>query len=295
MIEGEASRSAERMALERAVHQVADAPVVFADPLAVGMLRPEQAAALRAHPERFRGSPIAKRMRAIVVARSRIAEDEVRRSAAGGVSQYVVLGAGLDTFAYRNPHSGVRVFEVDQPSTQRLKQERLAAAGIAVPSSLTWVPFDFTRQSLPDALAAARFDRTRPAVFAWLGVVMYLDRLDVIETLRYISTLPTGTAVVFDYALPAEATPWPVRWFYRRTLGHFARQGEPWISFYTPAGLRADLFQLGFTEVEDLGGDEVNRRYLGSRRDGLTASGVGRIVIARRSGIGDPRSLIPDP
>ena len=283
MIEGEASRTAERMALERAVHQVADSPVVFADPLAIGMLQPEQAAALRDHPERFRGSSIARRMRAIVVARSRIAEDELARAAARGVSQYVVLGAGLDTFAYRNPHAGVRVFEVDQPSTQQLKHERLAAAGIVVPSSLTWVPFDFRRQRLPDVLAAAGFDRARPAVFAWLGVVMYLDRLDVIETLRYICTLPAGTAVVFDYALPPEATPWPVRWFYRRTLNSFARQGEPWISFFAPVPLLAELSQLGFTEIEDLGGDEVNRRYLGSRRDGLTASGVGRIVIARRA------------
>lgn len=281
MIEGKSSRTAERMALERAAHQVADSPVVFADPLAIRMLRPQQAALLREHPERFHGSPIAKRMRAIVVVRSRIAEDEIARAADRGVTQYVVLGAGLDTFAYRNPHATVRVFEVDQPSTQRLKHERLAAAGIVVPDSLTWVPFDFTRQTLPDALAAAGFDRTKPAVFAWLGVVMYLERLDVIETLRYIATLPPETAVVFDYALPPEATPWPIRWFYRRTLKGFARQGEPWTSFFTPAPLRAELSQLRFTEIEDLAGDDVNRRYLGSRRDGLTASGVGRIVIAR--------------
>lgn len=285
MIEGEASRTAERMAIERAVHQVADSPAVFADPLAIRMLRPQLAAALREHPERFRGSPIAKRMRAIVVARSRVAEDEIACAADRGVSQYVVLGAGLDTFAFRNPHAAVRVFEVDQPSTQRLKQERLTAAGIVVPSTLTWVPFDFTRQTLPDVLAAAGFDRTRPAVFAWLGVVMYLDRLDVIETLRFIATLPSETLVVFDYALPPEATPWPVRWFYRRTLKAFARQGEPWISFFAPAELRADLLQLGFAEVEDLAGSDVNRRYLKSRRDGLTASGVGRIVIARRTAL----------
>ncbi|MSO81812.1 MAG: SAM-dependent methyltransferase [Acidobacteria bacterium] len=282
MIEGESSRTAERMALERAAHQVADSPVVFADPLAIGMLRPEQAALLREHPERFHGSPIAKRRRAIVVVRSRIAEDEIARAADCGVTQYVVLGAGLDTFAYRNPHASVRVFEVDQPSTQRLKHERLATAGIAVPDNLTWVPFDFTRQTLPDALAAAGFDRTKPAVFAWLGVVMYLERLDAIETLRYISTLPTGTAVVFDYALPPEVTPWLVRCFYRRTLKGFARQGEPWISFFTPTPLRAELSQLGFTDIEDLAGDDVNRRYLGSRWNGLTASGFGRIVIARR-------------
>jgi len=283
MIKGESSRTAERMALERAAHQVADCPVVFADPLAIRMLRPEQAALVREHPERFHGSPIAKRMRAIVVVRSRIAEDEIAHAADHGVTQYVILGAGLDTFAYRNPHANVRVFEVDQPSTQRLKHERLAAAGIVVPDNLTWVPFDFTRQTLPDALAAAGFDRTRPAVFAWLGVVMYLERLDVIETLRYIAMLPKGTTVVFDYALPSDATPWPIRWFYRRTLRHFARQGEPWISFFAPVSLLKELSQLGFTEIEDLGGDEVNRRYLGSRRDGLTASGVGRIVIARRA------------
>jgi len=283
MIEGEFSRTAERMAFERAVHQVIDVPVVFPDPLAIRMLRPEQAALLREHPERFRGSPITKRMRAIVVVRSRIVEDQIAQAVDRGVTQCVVLGAGLDTFAYRSPHARLRIFEVDQPSTQQLKHERLTAAGIAVPDHLTYVPFDFTRQTVPDALAAAGFDRTAPAVFAWLGVVMYLERESVMATLRYIASLPPPTTVVFDYGLPPEAAPWPVRWFYRRTLDGFARQGEPWLSFFMPTPLRADLLKLGFTAVEDLGGDDVNGRYLGGRRDGLKASGLGHIVIARRA------------
>ncbi len=177
MISGEPSHTADRVALERAAHQLIDAPLVFVDPLAIGMLRPDQAAELREHPERHDHSPIAKPARAVIVVRSRIAEEELARAAVAGITQYVLLGAGLDTFGYRNPHASVRVFEVDQPSTQQLKRERLAAARIEIPDSVTLVPFDFTRQTLHDALDAARFDRSRPAVFAWLGVVMYLKRV----------------------------------------------------------------------------------------------------------------------
>ncbi len=283
MIEGQASRTAEQVAVERAAHQLIDAPpLVLVDPLAVRVLSDEQAAQLRAHPERHDAKPITKPMRALVVTRSRIAEDEIARAAAEGVAQYVLLGAGLDTFAYRNPLAGVRVFEVDDPATQRLKRDRLRAAAIAVPPTAALVPCNFTREAFLVALQSAGFDSAQPAVFAWLGVAMYLDRDDAIRTLQAIAGLPPRTAVVFDYALPPDALPWTTRLFYRRVLRRLETQGEPWQSFFEPGPLRLALAELGFTQIEDLGAAEIDARYLAGRRDGLKSGSIGRVVTARR-------------
>jgi methyltransferase (TIGR00027 family) len=282
MIEGRASLTAERVAVERAAHQLLDTPLVLVDPLALRVIAPEAEASLREHPERHDASPIAKPTRALAVVRSRIAEDEIAAAAAAGTAQYVILGAGLDTFAYRNPHGGVRVFEVDHPATQQMKRQRLASAGIEIPSSVTFVPCDFSTQSAAERLGSAGFDTTRPAVFAWLGVVMYLDRADAMKTLRDIAALPRGTSVIFDYALPLSAVPGIAGWFYRRVLARLAAQGESWRSFLEPQPLAAELAALGFRSVEDLGAEEIDRRYLADRRDGLKAGRVGRIAIARR-------------
>ena len=282
MIEGVPSRTAERMAVERAAHQLIDVPLVLLDPLAIRMVAPGQAEQLRDRSRRDLNSAITKPMRATVVVRSRIAEDAMAAAAARGVNQYVLLGAGLDTFGYRNPHAGLHVFEVDQPSTQRLKQERLAAAAVSIPDRVTFVPCDFARQSLPAVLDAAGFDRTRPAVVAWLGVVMYLERKDVLATLRFVASLPVGTVLIFDYALPPAAVPWLIRLFYRTLLKRLAAQGEPWISFFEPDQLRADLAAAGFTNIEDLDADTINRRYLDNRNDGLKVRVPSRIVTARR-------------
>lgn len=278
MQEGQPSRTAERVALERAAHQLLDTPHVLEDPLAIRLLSVEHRDQLLAHPAHHDRSPLSRPTRAIVVVRTRVAEDEL---AASGAAQYVLLGAGLDTFAYRNPHPHVQVFEVDHPATQAMKRERLAAAGIAAPANLTFAPCDFSRDQLADALAAAGFDRTRPAVFAWLGVVMYLDYADVIETLRYIASMPPRSAVVFDYGQPPEVVPWLHRIFYRKLLNRFAEMGEPWKCFMQPEPLRAELLSLGFTSVEDFGGSEINGRYLANRTDSLKARG-GRIAVARR-------------
>jgi methyltransferase (TIGR00027 family) len=282
MFEGQPSRTAERVAAARAAHQRLDAPLVFVDPLAARLLNADESTLLREYPERHNQSPVAKFTRAIVVVRGRMAEDEIARAAAQGVTQYVLLGAGFDTFAYRNPHSTVRVFEVDHPDSQRIKRERLGAAGIDPAGQATLVACDFSHERPLDALAAGGFDIARPAVFAWLGVVMYLQPADVMETLRDLASLPSGTSVVFDYAMPPETLPWIPRQFYRRLLARLAEQGEPWTCFFEPGPLHAVLGSLGFVEVEDLGGDEINARYLGNREDGLKAGSVGHIVVARR-------------
>jgi len=278
MFEGQPSRTAERVAVERAAHQLLDSPLLLEDPFALRLISEEHRQELQQHPARHDRSPLSRPTRAIVVVRTRIAEDELVLS---GALQYVLLGAGLDTFAYRNPLAQVRVFEVDQPDTQALKRRRLAAAGIQPPATMTFVPCDFSKDQLPAALAAAGFDRERPAVFAWLGVVMYLEWADVLDTLRFIASLP-ASRVIFDYALPPEDAPWLQRIFYRRVLAHLAELGEPWRSFLRPEPLRTELLSLGFTSVDDLGATEINARYLAGRGDELKARGVGRIAIARK-------------
>jgi methyltransferase (TIGR00027 family) len=278
MREGQPSRTAERVAAQRAAHQVLDSPRVLDDPFAIRVVSPEIRQKLEEHPADIDRSPMSKPTRAIVVVRTRIAEDEL---AASGAAQYVLLGAGLDTFAYRNPFAHVHVFEVDQPDTQALKKARLAAAGIALPTNITFAPCDFSRDRLEDALAAAGFDRDQPAVFAWLGVVMYLERDDVMKTLEFIVSQRAPVRVVFDYAQPPDAFPLLQRFFYRRVLDRLEQIGEPWKSFMQPESLRADLLGLGFTSVEDLGGDDINSRYLANRSDGLQSRNVGRIAIAR--------------
>lgn len=278
MHEGQPSGTAERVAVERAAHQLLDSPLVLDDPLAIRVIAPEHRRELEEDPERHDRSPISKPTRAIVVARTRIAEDTL---ASSGATQYVLLGAGLDTFAYRNRLPHVRVFEVDHPSTQALKRERLEAAGIALPPSLRYVACDFSRDRLPLVLTAAGFDPSRAVVFAWLGVVMYLERGDINDTLRYIATMPPESAVIFDYAQPPEAFSWLQRMFYRKVLDRLAELGEPWRSFMQPESLRNDLTSFGFSSVTDLSGDELNQKYLSNRTDGLKAQSIGRVVVAR--------------
>ena len=278
MFEGQPSRTAERVALERAAHQLLDSPTLLEDPFAIRVLSEEHRQQLTAHPERHDLSPLSRPTRALVVVRTRVAEDELADSGAG---QYVLLGAGLDTFAYRNPHAHVRVFEVDQPDTQALKRARLSAAHITAPPSMTFVACDFARDSLRDVLAAGGFDREQPAVFAWLGVVMYLEWADVRETLRFIASL-RSSRVIFDYALPPEHFSMVKRYFYRKVLDRLADLGEPWKSFMEPEPLRAELLSMGFTSIDDLGTDEINSSYLANRSDGLESRGIGRIAIARK-------------
>ena len=257
-----------------------DTPVVLDDPIALRILGPARIdqlkLALRTHRTRS-----ARTLRAFLIARSRVAEEAVARSVAGGTTQYVVLGAGLDTFAYRNPHAGLRVFEVDFPATQTWKRQLLAAASIAVPRSLTFAPVDFERQTLADGLAAAGFDATRPACFSWLGVSMYLTGAAVQSTLAFVGSRPGGSGITFDYAVPRSSLNLLERWAFDALSRRVARAGEPFLTFFDPAGLQAQLTALGFRAIDDLGRDEINARYFSGRSDRLRVSGrLGRIVSA---------------
>lgn len=276
MREGIGSRTAERVAARRAAHQLLDAPLVFSDPLALRILEPEVAERIRQDPKHLDTSPVARYLRAFLVVRSRIAEEEVAR----GVTQYVIVGAGYDTFAYRNPFPELRVFEVDHPSTQREKRRRLEDGGIHVPANVTFVAADLSVTSLDDALAASAFDRKTPAVFSWLGVIPYLELPAIEATLGSIARMAAGTTLVFDYGVSTDALNFAERFIVRRMAKRVAAAGEPWKTYFMPDEMATLLRRTGFRSHTEWGAEEINARYFAGREDGLRVGRGGRIVKA---------------
>jgi methyltransferase (TIGR00027 family) len=198
--------------------------------------------------------------------RSRFAEDALAAAAERGVRQVVVLGAGLDTCAYRTTFPDrLRVFEVDHPETQAWKRQRLADAAIAIPGSLTFAPIDFERQILADGLQAAGFDPSQQTFFTWLGVVPYLTEAAVWSTLAFIASLPNGAHVVFDYSDPPASLSGEMRSSHETRAAQVAELGEAWLTFFDADELRAKLMAIGFTDVEDLGPPQIAARYFPNR------------------------------
>jgi methyltransferase (TIGR00027 family) len=280
MREGRPSATAQRVAERRAAHQLFDRPLVFEDPLAIRIIGSEAAAALPGS-RAASNSPPLRGLRAFVAARSRFAEDELARGVARGVRQYVVLGAGLDTFAYRNPHADLRVFEVDHPATQEWKRGRLSAAEIPIPSSLTYVSVDFERQTFAEELVRAGFAPQQPAFFSWLGVVPYLNRETIFATLETIATMCPGNGVVFDYGLPRSSAGFFERMAHDALSRRVALAGEPFRSFFDPAELAQELQRIGFRSIEDLGLAEIVSRYFADRSDNFRVlSNTGHLMSA---------------
>jgi methyltransferase (TIGR00027 family) len=283
MKESRPSVTANRVAMRRAAHQLLDNPRVLDDPLAVRILSQQAQARLTEEPG-LMPAVAAKYMRAFMVARSRFAEDELAAGMSRGASQYVILGAGLDTFAYRNPfpESQLRVFEVDFPATQAWKRERLAAAEIPIPASLTFAPVDFEHQTLAEGLAVAGFDPLKITFFSWLGVIMYLTREAAFSTLKFIASTPRGGGVVFDYSLSRESLNFLQRIALNRLMKRVEGAGEPFRLFFTPQQIATELRDLGFTHVEDLHVAELNARYFAGRTDGLkVGGGLAGLISAR--------------
>lgn len=263
MIEGRRSGTAERVAMRRAAHQRWDEPVIFVDPLAWTILSDEARKRIHAGIEEENQNAWARGLRAFVALRSRFAEEEIGRAVTRGVRQAVVLGAGLDTFAYRNPHPELQVVEVDHPATQAWKRERLREGGIAVPESVRYAPVDFERDTLAHGLAAAGFQADQPAFFSWLGVVPYLTREAAFATLRFIAGLPPGSGVVFDYAVPRELLSEHEQMAFDRLRERVARAGEPFRLFFEPERLTQDLLGMGFAAVENLDSAAIRERWFG--------------------------------
>jgi methyltransferase (TIGR00027 family) len=273
------SRTALRVALRRAAHQLYDAaPLVFNDPVAVPILGEAYAEELRRTPTRP-DRPFSVGLRAFLVARSRYAEDMLARGVANGIAQYVLLGAGLDTFAHRNPYPQLRVFEVDHPATQQWKLDLLAAGGLSRPANLTYAPVDFERQALGKQLRKAGFDDSAPTFFAWLGVVPYLTLEAFRGTIGFIASQPAGSGVVLDYGQPRSALPFLEKLAHDSLAARVQLAGEPFRLFFTPPEIAAEL--AAFRVIEDLGSAEINARYFAGRADELKMRGsAGRIFSA---------------
>ena len=278
--EGQPSATALRVAVRRAAHQLVDRPPVFEDPFALKVIGPDVAEALERNLEQEAG-PWSRAMRAFMAARSRCAEDQLALAYGRGVRQCVVMGAGLDTFALRNPYTDLRVFEVDHPATQAWKRTCLEAAGLAVPQSLTFAPVDFQREGLAEGLEAAGFDGGRPAFCSWLGVAMYLDEAAVWRTLEWVAGLPPGGGIVFDFMVRPELMEARSRLAAEALAARVAAAGEPFRSAFDPDALAQGMRQAGFAEAETLGAEELNRLYFDGRADGLRLTGSGRIAVGR--------------
>jgi len=255
--EGEPSRTAYGAAVLHALHPELDTPVVFEDPLAWRVLG-DRAAVLAEMGEDYERS----RLRVFIAVRHRFAEDSLAAAYAQGTRQVVVLGAGLDTSAYRNRHADLRFWEVDFPATGEWKRQRLAEAGIEVPASVAFVGVDFERERFLDRLTDSGFDATAPAFFLWLGVVPYLTREATTETLRTIGSIPGGE-VVFDLPAPTDQVPVKALAARAELEAKVAELGEPFRGGWHAIEMRALLGELGFDDVEDLDRSGIRTRYLG--------------------------------
>lgn len=281
MQHGRPSTTAERAALLRAAHQLLDDPHVLDDPVVLRLLGPDGEAAVRSNRQALE-APVLRALRASIAVRSRYAEDCLRDALRRGAQQYVILGAGLDSFAYRNPFDpgALRVYEVDHPDTQASKRERLRAAGIDLPGALTFVPIDFETQTLAGAMPASGFDPTLPTFASWLGVTVYLTRAAVLDTLAWVASLAAGSEIVFGYVVEPSLLRAPERAALAGLAERAAETGEPWRTFFAPPVLARELERLGFTGLEDLGPEQVFERYFRGRRDGLRPGGSGHLMRA---------------
>jgi methyltransferase (TIGR00027 family) len=264
MNDGKPSETALTAAAARAAHLLVDeAPHIFSDTLAYTLMGDRAEEFVSYH--RAHGThPVLAGVRAAAATRSRYTEDRL----GDGVTQYVILGAGLDSFAYRSA-GGVRVFEVDHPATQRWKRTLLADSGTAIPDTVTYVPVDLEHDSPAGGLAENGFDRSRPALVSWLGVVMYLTREAIGETLAMVGGFASGTEIVLDYILPADLRDAAGEEYATLVAPVAAEHGEPWLSYFSPAEMAALLEEHGFDVVEQVGQRDAVAPALWERTDTL--------------------------
>jgi methyltransferase (TIGR00027 family) len=279
--EGQPSQTAMTAAAARAAHLLVDSePRIFADSLAALLLGDKAESYLRYHREHG-DHPLLAGTRAQATCRSRFTEDQLVLAAARGTAQYVILGAGLDSFACRSELAGrLRVFEVDHPATQQRKRALLAAAGLAEPPTLTWVPVDFETDELIASLTAAGLDPSAPAFVSWLGVTMYLTAEAIGATLASLSRLAPGSELVTDYMLTADLRDADGVAYADLVMPDSERRGEPWLSFFTPEQMTGLLTRHGFTGVRDVRQRDAVSAALWERTDLLRPIELSRLCHA---------------
>jgi methyltransferase (TIGR00027 family) len=269
MEQAQRSRTLEIPAVMRALHQTIDGdPKILNDPIAPRLLDPDDD---RQWLEPLLKHPFAKQLRAGFVLRNRYAEDCLAEAVQRGVRQYLILGAGLDTFAYRQPAplDSLCIYEVDHPVTQDWKRDRLRAANIAIPSNLTFVPIDFEKTSLAEGLEAAGFAFDAQTFCSCLGVTQYLTSDAIDATLRFVLSMPPSSEIVLSFVLPQEALSGSEAEMVAIAAQRASQVGEPWLSRLHPGQLISRLRALGFPRITHLTPDEARERYFRNRRDGL--------------------------
>lgn len=277
-----ASQTALAAAGNRALHLIVDdEPPILDDRLALRLIGREAEDAFRRNAQALR-SPELRVLRTLAIVRSRYAEDELHQAIQRGVGQYVILGAGFDSSAFRlkDYESQIKVFEVDHPATQDAKRAKLSEIGLEIPRNLTFAPVDFETEALPIGLKRAGFRSDRPTFFSWLGVTQYLTEPAILSTLHYVSSCGSGSEIVFEYCLPPGALPARERDLLSRSMERTAAQGEPFVSMFEPNELANKLRLAGFQETRDFGPREAGR-YLAGRSDGLRFSDMGHLMWAR--------------
>jgi methyltransferase (TIGR00027 family) len=273
----QSSRTALGTAYLWAAHQLLDAPPrILEDPVAVPLLGAAALQRITGAPESYQ-TPQRRALRAHVVLRSRFAEDRLAAAVLRGVTRYVILGAGFDTFALRQPTwaQQLRIVEVDHSATQDLKRSYLAAAGLVVPENLEFASIDFERESLLDGLQRHSIAPTEPTFFSWLGVTMYLDERAIDAVLRAVAKFPAGSEIVFTFTRPRGDSPSPL-------AQRAASLGEPWLSYFEPDALEAKLRAAGYSTVEFLAPADAEARYFRARARDLPVPEQTNIVCAVR-------------
>ena len=276
-----ASQTALAAAGNRALHVILDGdPPILDDRLALRFIGPEAEAAFRRNAEPLR-SPELRMLRTLAVVRSRYAEDRLREAIERGVEQYVILGAGFDSSAFRLTEYEDRVdaFEVDHPATQAAKRARLAELDVGIPGNVRFAPVDFETMALSTGLDRAGFRRDRPTFFSWLGVTQYLTEASIFSTLRFVSSCP-DSEIVFEYAVAPDCLSDGDRELLASSMERTAAQGEPFLTLFEPADLAAKLSRAGFRETRDFGSREADQ-YLAGRSDGLRFSDIAHLMWAR--------------
>jgi methyltransferase (TIGR00027 family) len=272
--------TAVRVALWRAMHvQVDPLPHVLEDEMGLRLVAPDDG--WRRRPDM---DPQGTRLfRASIVARARFIEDLVVEQAGRGLRQYVILGAGLDTFAQRRPEiaSQLRVFEVDQPGNQTWKRQRLTELGFGIPEWLRLVPVDFEAgSSWQEQLATAGFDAGQPAVVASTGVSMYLTKDAIMAMLRQVAALAPGSTLAMTFLLPLELADPEVRPGFEAAERGAQAAGTPFISFFAPMELLALARDAGFRDAQHVSATMLNQRYFAGRTDGLHTSSGEELLVA---------------
>ncbi len=274
----EPSRTALVPARQRAAHQLLDHGAILYDPFAIKILREDEREVLQF----ARAHPLASIGRLFTAARSRIAEDALSAALQRGIRQIVILGAGLDTFALRNPHGAceIRIYEVDHPATQAWKRERLAEAELALPPGLVFVPVDFERDDLGEMLLAAGFQPNSPAFFTWLGVVPFLTEEAIAGALDYVASIH-DSEVVFDYMEPPQAFSEELRQIEKARAEQLEKMGEGSATRFEPAGMAGMLRSRGLRDIEDISFHEIRSRF-GGDIQGLPPGHAGLHVVHAR-------------